>query len=175
MQLGLIAFGCLVCEGTMFDWSGVYFQKVIKVSESQITFGYAAFMSSMATGRFIADWLVTKFSVKRILQFSGLVISTGLLTAVIFPFLITSIIGFLLVGFGVSSVVPLVYGLAGKSKTMSPGIALAAVSTIGFLGFLVGPPLIGFIAEAAGLRLSFTVIAFIGLATTFLASMVKEQ
>ena len=175
LKLGLIAFGCLVCEGTMFDWSGVYFQKVVKVESSFITLGYVAFMSSMAAGRFIADWLVTKFGVKPIIQFSGLIIAVGLLTAVIFPFLITATIGFLLVGFGVSSVVPLVYGLAGKSKSMSPGVALSAVSTIGFLGFLVGPPLIGFIAEAAGLRLSFTVIAMIGLATTILATKVKIE
>jgi MFS family permease len=170
LKLGLIAFGCLVCEGTMFDWSGVYFQKVVKVQASYITLGYVAFMSSMAAGRFIADWLVTKFGVKPIIQFSGIIIAVGLLTAVVFPFLPSAIIGFLLVGFGVSSVVPLVYGLAGKSKTMLPGVALAAVSSIGFLGFLVGPPLIGFIAEAAGLRLSFTVIAIIGISTTILAS-----
>lgn len=173
LKLGLIAFGCLVCEGTMFDWSGVYFQKVVKAPAAFTTLGYVAFMSSMAAGRFIADWLVTKFSVKTMLQCSGLIIATGLLTAVIFPFLLPATIGFLLVGIGVSSVVPLVYGLAGKSKTMSPGVALAAVSTIGFLGFLVGPPLIGFIAELAGLRLSFTVIAMIGLGTTILASKVK--
>ena len=173
LKLGLIAFGCLVCEGTMFDWSGVYFQKVIRVPESQTPLGYVAFMSSMAAGRFVADWLVTKFSVKPILQFSGLIIAAGLLTAVVFPYVATAIIGFLLVGFGVSSVVPLVYGLAGKSKTMLPGIALAAVSTIGFLGFLVGPPLIGFLAEAAGLRWAFTVIALIGLGTTLLATKVK--
>ncbi len=172
LKLGLIAFGCLVCEGTMFDWSGVYFQKVVKVPESQTPLGYVAFMSSMAAGRFVADWLVTKFSVKPILQFSGLVIATGLLTAVLFPFTLTAIIGFLLVGFGVSSVVPLVYGLAGKSTTMSPGMALAAVSTIGFLGFLVGPPLIGFLSEFAGLRIAFSVIAVIGLGTTLLASKV---
>ncbi|MDO9373087.1 MAG: MFS transporter [Ferruginibacter sp.] len=173
LKLGLIAFGCLVCEGTMFDWSGVYFQKVVKVPESQTPLGYVAFMSSMATGRFVADWLVTKFSVKPILQFSGLIIATGLLTSVIFPYAATAIIGFLLVGFGVSSVVPLVYGLAGKSNTMLPEMALAAVSTIGFLGFLVGPPLIGFLAEAAGLRWAFTVIACIGLGTTLLATKVK--
>ena len=173
LKLGLIAFGCLVCEGTMFDWSGVYFQKVVKVPASYTTLGYVAFMSSMAGGRFIADWLVTKFGVKLMLQSSGLVIASGLLTAVIFPYIVPATIGFLLVGIGVSSVVPMVYGLAGKSTTMSPGVALAAVSTIGFLGFLVGPPLIGFIAELAGLRLSFTVIALIGLGTTLLASKVK--
>ncbi|MEO6731104.1 MAG: MFS transporter [Ferruginibacter sp.] len=173
LKLGLIAFGCLVCEGTMFDWSGVYFQKVVKVPDSYTTLGYVAFMSSMAAGRFIADWLVTKFGVRSMLQFSGVVITMGLLTAVILPYILPATIGFLLVGLGVSSVVPLVYGLAGKSKTMLPGVALAAVSTIGFLGFLIGPPLIGFIAQASGLRWSFTVIAFIGLATAVLASKVK--
>ncbi|MEO6229844.1 MAG: MFS transporter [Ferruginibacter sp.] len=173
LKLGLIAFGCLVCEGTMFDWSGVYFQKVVKVPVSLTTLGYVAFMSSMAAGRFIADWLVTKFGVKLILQCSGLIIAIGLLIAVIFPFIPTATIGFLLVGIGVSSVVPLVYGLAGKSSTMSPGVALAAVSSVGFLGFLVGPPLIGFISQYAGLRLAFIVIAFIGFGTSILATKVK--
>ncbi|MBC7887493.1 MAG: MFS transporter [Ferruginibacter sp.] len=173
LKLGLIAFGCLVCEGTMFDWSGVYFQKVVKVPASYTTLGYVAFMSSMAAGRFIADWLVTKSGVKTMLQLSGIIITTGLLTAVIFPYIIPATIGFLLVGLGVSSVVPLIYGLAGKSKTMLPGVALAAVSTIGFLGFLVGPPMIGFIAGAFNLRWSFTVIALIGLATTILAGKLR--
>ncbi|MEJ7586416.1 MAG: MFS transporter [Ferruginibacter sp.] len=173
LKLGLIAFGCLVCEGTMFDWSGVYFQKVVGVPVAYTTLGFVAFMSSMAAGRFVADWLVTKFGVKSMLQFSGTVISFGLLIAVIFPLIIPATIGFLLVGLGVSSVVPLVYGLARKSKTMQPGVALAAVSTIGFLGFLIGPPLIGFIAGASRLLLSFTVIAGIGLGTAVLASKVK--
>ena len=173
LKLGLIVFGCLVCEGTMFDWSGVYFDKVLNVPASYRTLGYIAFMSSMASGRFVADWLVTKFSVKDMLQASGIIIAIGLLTAVIFPFIIPATIGFLLVGIGVSSVVPLTYGLAGKSTTMSPGAALAALSTVGFLGFLLGPPLIGFIAQLAGLRWSFTVIALLGLSTTVLASKMK--
>jgi MFS family permease len=67
----------------------------------------------------------------------------------------------------------MVYGLAGKSKTMAPGVALAAVSSIGFIGFLLGPPLIGFIAQGASLRLSFTLIAVLGLGTTFMSTIVK--
>ena len=173
LKLGLIAFGSLVCEGTMFDWSGVYFQKVLQVPAALRTFGYIAFMCAMAGGRFIADWLVTLFGVKKMLQLSGAIIFMGLLTAVLFPFLLPATIGFLLVGIGVSSVVPLTFGLAGKSTTMAPSVALAALSTIGFLGFLLGPPLIGFIAQAAGLRWSFTVIAFIGLSTTILATKIK--
>lgn len=173
LKLGLIAFGSMVCEGTMFDWSGVYFQKVVMVPEQQITLGYVAFMSTMAGGRFIGDRLTARLGAKRMLQCSGLVIAVGLFTAVLFPTVIPATAGFLLVGIGVSSVVPLVYSSAGKSKTMLPGVALAAVSTIGFFGFLFGPPLIGFIAQAASLRVSFSVIACFGLCTALLASFMR--
>jgi len=172
--LGLIAFCCMVCEGAMADWSGVYFKKVVETPAAYITLGYVAFTGTMATGRFLGDWLVTKFGVKRMLQMSGTLIASGLLLAVFFPNLITATAGFLLVGFGVSSVVPIAYGLAGKSTTMSPGMALSAVSTIGFLGFLIGPPLIGFIAEASSLRISFALIALLGFGTSILAGKVRQ-
>jgi MFS family permease len=174
LVLGLIAFCCMMCEGAMADWIGVYFKKVVETPATYTTIGYVAFTGTMATGRFIGDWLVTKFGVKKILQLSGIVIAAGLLLAVLFPNLVTATAGFLFVGFGVSSVVPIAYGLAGKSNTMSPGMALSAVSTIGFLGFLVGPPLIGFIAEASSLRFSFALIALLGLGTTMLAGKVKS-
>jgi len=171
--LGLIAFCCMVCEGAMADWSGVYFKKVVETAAAYTTLGYVAFTGTMATGRFLGDWLVTKFGVKKVLQWSGTVIASGLLLAVLFPNIITATAGFLFVGFGVSSVVPIAYGLAGRSNTMSPGMALSAVSTIGFLGFLIGPPMIGFIAEASSLRISFALIALLGLGTTILAGKVK--
>jgi MFS family permease len=79
----------------------------------------------------------------------------------------------LLTGLGVSSVVPLTYGLAGKSGRMSAGMAIAAVSTVGYLGFLVGPPVIGYIAQAANLRWSFVLIAVLGFFTTVVASKMK--
>ena len=173
LKLGLIAFCCMVAEGTMFDWSGVYFEKVVEAPRDLMTLGYLAFMSTMAGGRFAGDWLANKLGKKTMLQLSGIVIAIGLLTAVVFPTIITATIGFLLVGLGVSSVVPLVYGEAGKSTTMSPGVALAAVSTIGFLGFLIGPPVIGFIAQASSLRWSFTLIAVLGFCTTILARFIK--
>jgi MFS family permease len=172
--LGLIAFCCMLCEGAMADWSGVYFKKVVEAPVSYTTLRYVAFTLTMAGGRFLGDWLVTKYGVKRILEMSGIIIAAGLTIAIAFPQLIAATTGFLLVGFGVSSVVPIVYGLAGKSTKMSPSAALAAVSTISFLGFLIGPPVIGFIAELSSLRFSFSVIAVLGLGTTILASKVKQ-
>ncbi|MCS3800513.1 MFS transporter [Niastella sp. OAS944] len=173
LKLGLIAMCCMVCEGAMFDWSGVYFQKVVEAPKGLIPLGYTAFMSTMAGGRFAGDKLVARVGTLRVLQISGLVIATGLIVAIGFPSIVTATVGFMLVGIGVSSVVPLVYGVAGKSTVFSPGVALAAVSTIGYLGFLAGPPMIGFIAEGVNLRVSFAVIAVLGFMTTVIASKTK--
>jgi MFS family permease len=173
VKLGLIAFASMICEGTMFDWSSIYFEKVVNAPVELTRMGYVAFMSTMAGGRFAADWLVTRFGIKRILQASGVVIVTGMSLAVAVPSIMFATIGFLFIGVGVSSVVPLAYSLAGKSKTMLPGLALAAVSSIGFLGFLLGPPIIGFIAELLSLRWSFILVALLGLGTTVLAGKIK--
>jgi len=173
IKLGIIAFCSMICEGAMFDWSVIYFKKVVLAQQAWMGAGYTAFMLTMATGRFIADWFSHRYGLKRILQISGSLTAVGLVIAVLFPYLPTAIGGFLLVGFGVSSVVPMVYSVAGKSKTMSPGMALAAVSTIGFIGFLVGPPIIGFIAGALSLRASFTFIAVMGLSVVLLSTKAK--
>ena len=131
-------------------------------------------MGTMATGRFFGDRLITTCGVKNILRASGILIGAGLMTMVVFPYLASAIAGCLLVGLGVSCVVPMVYALAGKSKTMSPGVALAAVSTISFIGFLVGPPVIGFIAQLAGMRWSFALVAALGLGTAVLGSRIRK-
>jgi MFS family permease len=174
LTLGLIAFCSMLCEGAMFDWSGVYFKKVVLARPSLVGAGYTAFMCTMAISRFVADYFTFRYGFRRIIQASGLIISSGLLLAVILPTFYAAITGFLLVGIGVSSIVPLVYSAAGKSERMTPGMALAAVSTISFFGFLVGPPLIGVLAGISGLRLSFAVIAFIGFCVSILATFTRE-
>ncbi|PVD53834.1 MFS transporter [Terrimonas sp.] len=173
ITLGIIAFACMICEGTMFDWSGIYFEKVVNAPKDLTRLGYVAFMFTMTAGRFTADWLVTRFGVHRVLQSSGIFIITGMMLAILFPYVGTATAGFLLVGIGTSSVVPMAYSLAGKSKTMVPSVALAAVSSIGFLGFLIGPPIIGFISELSNLRVSFTLVAILGLGTTIMAGRLK--
>ncbi|MDB5245899.1 MAG: major facilitator family transporter [Segetibacter sp.] len=175
LTLGLIAFCSMLCEGAMFDWSGIYFKKVVQASPSLVGAGYTAFMSTMALSRFLADYFTFRFGFKKIIQVSGLFIMGGLLLAVFLPQFYTAIAGFFLVGIGVSSIVPLVYSAAGKSKILSPGIALASVSTISFFGFLIGPPLIGLLAGISSLRLSFAVIALMGLSVSILATMMKEK
>lgn len=175
ITLGIIAFCCMGCEGCMFDWSGIYFRDIVKAPSHLVTIGYTVFMATMATGRFISDAMVTKFGTIRVLQASGTLITAGLLTAVIFPNIYAAAFGFFLTGFGVSSVVPLSYGLAGKSTKLSAGIAISLVSSVGFLGFLFGPPIIGYIAEALSLQWSFGLMAVIGFGTAVLASHAKVE
>lgn len=175
LKLGAIAFCGLLSEGCMFDWSSVYFKQVIGAEEGMIVAGYMAFMGMMAFGRFVSDFFTNRVGSKVMVQVSGVLIFTGLLIAVLFPFIHTAIIGFLLVGAGTSSVIPLTYNETGKSSIFSPGVALAIVSTIGYLGFLLGPPLIGFIADLINLRASFTLIAFVGLTISILISFQNRK
>jgi MFS family permease len=173
LQLGIICFCSMASEGAMFDWSGVYFKDVVKVKPSLIVLGYTSFMIMMATGRFLADRIIARIGRKRLLQISGITISAGLFTSVLFPYLLPCTIAFMLVGLGVSSIVPTVYSTAGKYGKVPPGIALATVSSVGFLGFLMGPPLIGHISELAGLRYSFCVIGIFGIGISLLVSRIK--
>ena len=173
LGLGAIAFCALICEGAMFDWSGVYFKKVIHADKDWVGVGYTAFMSTMALGRFGSDWLAARLGARRVIQLSGLLTAAGLSIAVLLPTLPTALLGFLLVGFGTSSVVPLVYSAAGRSQHMSAGMALASVSTIGFMGFLLGPPVIGLVAGATSLRLSLGLVALMGLCVSAVASRVR--
>jgi MFS family permease len=174
VTLGIIAFACMICEGTMFDWSGIYFEKIVQAPKDMTRLGYVAFMFTMTAGRFTADYLVTRFGVHRILRMSGLFIITGMMLAILFPYVSTATLGFLIVGIGTSSVVPMAYSLAGRSNKMLPGVALASVSSIGFLGFLIGPPIIGFISELSNLRVSFALIALLGLGTTIMSGRIRQ-
>jgi MFS family permease len=173
LQLGIIGFCSMASEGAMFDWSGVYFKDVVKAPSSLVILGYTSFMIMMATGRFVADYFISRIGRKKLLQICGVMISTGLFTAVFFPYMVSCTIAFMLVGLGVSSIVPTVYSAAGKHTKVPTGIALATVSSVSFLGFLMGPPLIGYISEIAGLRYSFAIIGVFGIGITLLVSRIK--
>ncbi|AWW31709.1 MFS transporter [Echinicola strongylocentroti] len=174
LRIGLVGFFGMMCEGCMFDWSGVYLKKVVVASPDLVPLGYVTFMAAMASGRFFSDTLANKWSKIVMLRISGTLICLGLLIAVIYPTFWTAVVGFLLVGFGTASVIPLSYSIAGRSKMYSPSISLALVSTISFFGFLLGPPMIGFIAELFDLQVSFAVIALMGMCITLLVS-IKTQ
>lgn len=170
--LGLMGFAGMFCEGTVYDWSGVYFSTVVKPDDAFIRAGYVAGMGAMTLGRFLADGFVTKYGASKVLKMCGLLILGGLLLAVIFPYLITATLGFLLVGFGISSSVPICYSIAGKLGTIKASIAITIVSSISFFGFLIGPPVIGWLSEVTNLRVALGMAACLGLMIAYIAKKV---
>ncbi len=175
IKFSLIAFASMACENVMYDWSGIYFQKVIGVGKGAATAAFVIYMVAMTTGRLAGDKVVNKFGIVPILRWSGLLITSGMLLAVLVPYQLMALIGFVMIGFGVSCIVPLVFSLAGSSGKTSSGAALASVSTIGYFGFLVVPPSVGFIAQQAGLQWSFGIISMFGLLIFGLVFFMKRE
>lgn len=173
LWLGIMAFCCMMSEGIMFDWSVIYFEDVIKISGSMKVLGYTCFMVMMATGRFLGDRIIRRAGRKRVLQVSGILISIGMYSAVALPYIIPAAAAFMLVGLGVSTVVPIIFSVAGRRPGIAPSIALQTVSSVSFLGFMIGPPIIGHISELTGLRASFAIIGVFGIGIALLATRIK--
>lgn len=171
--LGITAFCGMASEGAMFDWSGIYFEKIVKVSKNWAPLGFTSFMIMMASGRFIADHAIQKWGRQKIVQFSGILISLGLLLSVVFPNLIVTTLSFMIIGLGVSSIIPTIYSLSGQKTKIPTGMALTIVSSIGFIGFLLGPPMIGYISDVLNLRFSFALIGIFGICIFILSSNLK--
>lgn len=154
-RLGLLAFGCMACEGIMYDWSGIYFVKAVHAPKAFTSVGYVCFMCSAATARFLGDKAVDRFGKTQVLRACTASVVVGLLLAIVFPTVLVAGLGFMLVGIGVSCTVPLIMASASGASSKPPGIAIASVSTISYLGFLICPPMIGHLASAFGLRAAF--------------------
>ncbi|MGP1187560.1 MFS transporter [Serratia sp. CY54781] len=171
---GLIVFCSMACEGIMYDWSVVYFQDVVSVDRKYIGLGFTVFMAAMTIGRLMLNRFVDRIGVRRTLQWGGMLTFIGMTLTTWLPGLVTSIIGFFLVGLGICAIIPLVAGAAARSSSMAPSAAIAAVLTIGFLGTLIGPPLIGFLSETFGLRYAFLVCVALSLGVIYRAGKIPQ-
>ncbi|WP_242917777.1 MFS transporter [Pontibacter liquoris] len=161
LYLGLMVFFAAVCEGGMFDWSGIYFQQVVR--EEVFTAGYLIFMSFMALSRFVSDRIIERIGMAATYVMSAVLIFSGISLSIFFPSFWPAMVGFSLVGFGTAAVVPMTYTLAGASKTYSPGIAISLIATFSIVGMLIGPPMIGYLAHAFNLKVSFVAFALAGV------------
>jgi MFS family permease len=175
LLMGIICFCVAMSEGAMADWSSLYYRQVVGELNKVSTIGYTAFALCMALGRFFGDRLLQAFGHSTVLKLNGILVLIGMSLALAVNTAEAVIIGFALVGFGVSSVIPIVYMLSAKSKSMAPSAAIAAVSSIGFTGFLLGPPIIGFIAKETGLRMALSIVAFLGMMIWMLSIRVRTD
>lgn len=157
--LGALAFFGLLAEGSMADWSAVYLQHTLGTSASVAAIGFAAFSGAMAIGRFSGDSLVNRFGPSRLLRTSSMVAAAGLGCGLLVNEPIVAIVGFGLVGLGIANIIPILFSAAGQVRDVPAGMALAAVASTGYLGFLAGPPLIGFVAEITTLSIGLGLVS----------------
>ena len=153
VPIGLIAFCGMTGEGSIADWSALYMNKEIGQSEAFSALTFGAFATAMTTGRIFGDYFTAKFGKRNMLIYNSLAailgLSLALLTAI--PFVV--LLGFFIVGLSLATIVPIVYSTAGNTEGVAPSVGIAMATTIGYAGFFVGPPIIGYIADVFSLRI----------------------
>jgi fucose permease len=174
LALGVVALCAMMGEGSMADWSAVYLQRSVGTSEGLAAVGYGAFSIAMAAGRFTGDWLSAHFRPVNLVRSGGLLAVTGLLLALLARHPVLALLGFACVGAGFATIIPIAFSAAGRTPGIPPGIAMATVTTMGYFGFLAGPPLIGFTAELLGLRCALGIIVATSSMIVMLAPVVGQ-
>ena len=173
--LGAVAFCCAIAEGAMADWSAVYLSQAVKTTASFAALGYAAFSLTMTIGRLLGDRMSTIWSPAFIVRAGGLVATIGFLAAVLTLQPVVVLIGFAAIGIGLANIIPLSFSAAGNHPGIAPGVGIAGVATIGYAGFLAGPPVIGLIAEATSLRIALIIITVLVGSLVFTGKAVEIQ
>jgi predicted MFS family arabinose efflux permease len=175
IPMGIVAFAALVCEGAIGDWGAIYLREGLRSTPGVAAAGYTVFALFMATGRFTGDWLTMRFESARFVRASGLLVVAGIALALGSTTPWIAIAGFGLIGAGVSCIFPLIMSAAARTPGLAPGTGIAAMATAGYTGFLIGPPLIGSVAEVASLRGALGVLGIFGLVIVLLGATVTSR
>ena len=159
--IGVLASMGLMAEGAMYDWSVLYMKQELRSDAGIAALAYASFSAAMAAGRFGGDAIRARIASVPLLRMSGWLAGAGMALALLVPHPYVALLGFALVGLGLANVVPILFSAAAKVPGVTPAHGIAAVSSVGYLGMMAGPPVIGFIAQATSLTVGLvTVVVF---------------
>ena len=169
LLLGLLCFLGMLTEGANYDWTAIYYRDILQVQGGAVAWGYGAFAGAMALGRWFGDRFRTRVGDLWAVRGGAFLAACGLGLALLWPHPVTSTLGFALSGLGLSNVVPVMYSVAGHALA---GRGIATVATIGYAGFLLGPPAIGLLSDTLGLRPALAAAAVGALLVSLLATPV---
>jgi MFS family permease len=172
LVIGVVAFCSLVAEGAAADWSAVYVKDSLAATASVAALGFVAFSTTMTIGRMIGDRLTSAWGPVALVRRGGLLSAVGVGAALVIGHPAAALVGFACLGFGLSTMVPVVFRAGAQQSGVAPGMGIAAVSTMGYCGFLVGPPVIGGLSELTSLPLALGLIVVLGLIIAVLAPRV---
>jgi fucose permease len=169
IALGIIGFCGAVAEGSIADWSGVFMKDQLGVGDGTAPLAYAGFACLMLAARLVCDRLKDRHGARRVVACGALLAAMGIFIAVLAVNVPLTIAGFACAGAGLAAVFPFIFSAAGRHGSTS----LAAVATFSYSGGLLGPPVIGFLAEGWGMRAALGFIGLLGIAIALAASRAK--
>ena len=152
LSLGLLCLLGMVAEGTAVDWSAIYSSSVLGSTSSQAALTFTIFTMTMMIGRLTGDWVIQKVGRTQLVRYTAIFGTVGFSFGLVWGTTLSAWIGFACLGFGLANIVPIMFGAASRIEGVSAGTGIAGVATLGYCGFLLGPPTIGFLAELMGLK-----------------------
>ena len=173
--LSAIGFCVFLSEGAIADWTAVYLRQVLHSTDGFAPMGYAVFSAAMATFRFAGDAITVKLGRAWTIRLGGMIAASGLLWVVLSHSPVLALAGFAAAGVGFSSIIPLVFAAGGRISGVNEGAGVATVSGLGYLGFLVGPPVIGFVSEMYSLRAGLFLLVLLSAAAAAMVGVVQRS
>jgi MFS family permease len=173
--LSAIGFCIFLSEGAIADWTAVYIREVLNGGEGIAGLGYAVFSAAMTVFRFCGDAITTKLGRTGMIRAGGFIAACGLAAVVMADSPGWALAGFAAAGAGFSSIIPVVFAAGGRVPSVSEAVGVATVSGIGYLGFLVGPPAIGFVSEMTSLRVGLSILVVLSAIAAILTIAVKDD
>ena len=175
----MLGLGAIVCcafliEGAMADWSAVYLKDTLGTTAAKAALGYAAFSFAMMGLRLAGDKIVARWRAANLLRLANAAAAAMMALAIATQHTVLTMVAFVLVGLGVAVVAPLVFGAAARRSQHSPGHGIAAMATLGYGGFLLGPPVIGWLAHLTSLRTALLLVALLAAAIAVLSRHLDE-
>jgi hypothetical protein len=167
MLIGLLCFLVMMIEGAVGDWSGIYLRQNLDAGAAAAATGFAGFSFGMAIARLAGDRLNERLGAGRLLRGGMALVALALGATLVIGEPLPAVVGFALVGLGIANAVPLLFSAAGRVPPAGP--SLAAVFTVGYMGFIVGPPVIGFLADWIGLPETLGLLSVAALSVTVFA------
>jgi MFS family permease len=174
LALCAIGFCIFLSEGAIADWTAVYLKQILGAGEGLAPVGYAVFSAAMAIFRLTGDAITLRLGRARVIRYGGSIAAAGLTFALLVHSPYWALAGFAAAGAGFSSIIPLVFAAGGRIPGMGEGAGVATVSGIGYLGFLVGPPAIGFLSELTSLRVGLFLLVALSAAAAAMVGLVTR-
>jgi MFS family permease len=156
--LGALCFMALMSEAAVLDWSAIQLKHAFDLQTHRAVLGYTLFAGGMALARFAGDHLRSRFGSVAVVRVSALLVSLAMIVALAAPHPLVSILAYGVAGLGIGNIAPILFGGGGRLEPSAPGRGIAAVVALGYAGFVVGPPFIGFLGEAVGLSIALGVV-----------------